>query len=1562
MPILNNVLYGLLNTYTGEAQTFSKVTTWIDGSAMDDSKCDGTIFRKKDAEYFKLNYTGPVNIKWFGAKGDGIADDTPAFQRFIDAFTGVGETALLEHGTFLVKDLVIPTGYRFMSNQKPASNSYAFVNATVKPAPGAQYIFIVPATTRYAVLENLNIDGDYENHPDLLAAISFTGAYSKLLGNNINACAQACVIMPEATTCTIKDNFMGGWFGPAPEFIDENDFRGTLQIEVCGDSYIVDNEFSASLPYFTSYADPSDVLRDKIKGRICAMAVRTYFGNSVCTGNVFENGDRGVVLAGCVYSYFGGNRYELSGMGNLYVRGLMYNTTFLGERFADGSLAGDGVYDDIELATGAVGNVSFISPTFLILSNSAIPASSFKVRYNLTNYASLEISWIEPVYSADYITEGYINPTLPAFPVREIIGQYYPQDPIYKSSLTIGKRLANDGVEVETTGYVKIDAGTTAANQNRTGIVGWYKANDLRVSAIGFDNADNAMSFALTNPGVYSFSNGGLFAAKDGGTYLNLQSNDGSGACAINFYSDPSQDHIGLISLNAETGQFNVVTSGQMLFQSPGFTYIGGDITVAKAGGVSLGLLCSDSTGTSMFKISSDPLATHEFRIAMDNATGVTRLSSGEDIIIGITGGGNFKFQQNGLTFIPQTPTPGSTSNSYILGRNTTTGEITIIDAATIAPAPGGTNYIQNQNLVSQTANQWISGGGRFDTGLIVNRTVADSTTTTTISNLSPGSTGDILRLNNSTGTVWKSTQQGLVSQTPSVTATTTNVQATALDIFPVYSKFGGVSAIQTQQSSDATPGTYTGISPTTITGTGTGLVISATVTASFATMFTVTSAGSGYTTGDVVTIPRSALGGPAGTYNLFILNVSSAGSFTTTTYPLRVANYLQNGGTFGDFTPLQRWEVLNRNGSSPSFAVDFGLYWSNAGSPYHAFRSNGVLAISFNPVGGSVQIPTLTSTTSTIDTVNARVVNSLSVATTNGNISVSGNLAGTGALSISPNTYRSFNSISSNQRVQPGVVASLTITNAGSGYTPGSYNVNATGGTGTGLTMAIIVGSGGTVTTALVVAINSNYSSGYTAGDTVSGTFAGGSGFTATVTLRADTFTSINNTDVVTTNSADTYYAYRGTPTINQTTGGTGNLYGFYWNPILTALLGTNVAWENVTGNVKLCSVSGTISIGAAPTTSAGTYDFLTRNTATGVVEKVPTGSMPFIQNQSSTSQSANFYINGTARISNLQFTPLPADAVAFPSSHYGLTLHSNGTVQKVAGGFLPLTPSLSTPILGPVYMTHSGTLKLQFSGPESMINFYTDAGGYTGMFGASSSGMVLRSMLNKPMSLQGGTISNAGYSPSNITIAADGTLDSNCTSYKFSPYQGIASNAYWIAPNVYRPVSNLARSLYIGGTFYTVANNDVIVGLDIDNTIINAGTHTGVKKIDIRTTGDVKFGGAVAADGGATLSGNVSIANPRMGVANVAAGATMDPLFMLQVFTGASGSTILLPAAALNTDRMLIVKNQTGSSVSVGTTGGGNEIFFTGGAAQATLSTNASGATTFISDGTYWNVISKY
>lgn len=70
LPRKTNTLYNILDQYTKESVTYDKVTLYKDGSAMDDSKTDGVIYRKYGTEYFKRNIDSSINVKWFGAKCD----------------------------------------------------------------------------------------------------------------------------------------------------------------------------------------------------------------------------------------------------------------------------------------------------------------------------------------------------------------------------------------------------------------------------------------------------------------------------------------------------------------------------------------------------------------------------------------------------------------------------------------------------------------------------------------------------------------------------------------------------------------------------------------------------------------------------------------------------------------------------------------------------------------------------------------------------------------------------------------------------------------------------------------------------------------------------------------------------------------------------------------------------------------------------------------------------------------------------------------------------------------------------------------------------------------------------------------------------------------------------------------------------------------------------------------------------------------------------------------------------------------------------------------------------
>lgn len=68
----------------------------------------GTVFAKSDGGFWVRQYSGAVNVKWFGAKGDGITDDTAAIQLALDSNTII----YIPNGIFLLDTITFidPTG------------------------------------------------------------------------------------------------------------------------------------------------------------------------------------------------------------------------------------------------------------------------------------------------------------------------------------------------------------------------------------------------------------------------------------------------------------------------------------------------------------------------------------------------------------------------------------------------------------------------------------------------------------------------------------------------------------------------------------------------------------------------------------------------------------------------------------------------------------------------------------------------------------------------------------------------------------------------------------------------------------------------------------------------------------------------------------------------------------------------------------------------------------------------------------------------------------------------------------------------------------------------------------------------------------------------------------------------------------------------------------------------------------------------------------------------------------------------------------------------------------
>ena len=79
--------YTTLRAYTGPATTVQVVTDGIAGlfgvvsSGVENG---GTIIVANDGRKWQRSYQGGLNVKWFGAKGDGITDDTSFIQQAVD--------------------------------------------------------------------------------------------------------------------------------------------------------------------------------------------------------------------------------------------------------------------------------------------------------------------------------------------------------------------------------------------------------------------------------------------------------------------------------------------------------------------------------------------------------------------------------------------------------------------------------------------------------------------------------------------------------------------------------------------------------------------------------------------------------------------------------------------------------------------------------------------------------------------------------------------------------------------------------------------------------------------------------------------------------------------------------------------------------------------------------------------------------------------------------------------------------------------------------------------------------------------------------------------------------------------------------------------------------------------------------------------------------------------------------------------------------------------------------------------------------------------------------------
>lgn len=112
--------YTALRAYMGRA-THVRITTpgiagffQRNGSAADNG---GTVIVDGSGRSWERVFDGAVNVKWFGAVGDGVANDTAAIQAAINTSSAIDAST----GTYLVDSLDIPSGKHIFGAGKDAS-------------------------------------------------------------------------------------------------------------------------------------------------------------------------------------------------------------------------------------------------------------------------------------------------------------------------------------------------------------------------------------------------------------------------------------------------------------------------------------------------------------------------------------------------------------------------------------------------------------------------------------------------------------------------------------------------------------------------------------------------------------------------------------------------------------------------------------------------------------------------------------------------------------------------------------------------------------------------------------------------------------------------------------------------------------------------------------------------------------------------------------------------------------------------------------------------------------------------------------------------------------------------------------------------------------------------------------------------------------------------------------------------------------------------------------------------------------------------------------------------
>lgn len=139
-----------------------------DTSDTTSSDNGGTIIVATDGTRWKRQYNGPINVRWFGATGNGSSNDTSAIQSADSLARSISGQVYIPSGTYMVSQLTVFTGSNWVGEGREAtiikqisgSNTdliygYSSSSNWTASSPGA----MVHGYT----LRNITLDGNYNS-------------------------------------------------------------------------------------------------------------------------------------------------------------------------------------------------------------------------------------------------------------------------------------------------------------------------------------------------------------------------------------------------------------------------------------------------------------------------------------------------------------------------------------------------------------------------------------------------------------------------------------------------------------------------------------------------------------------------------------------------------------------------------------------------------------------------------------------------------------------------------------------------------------------------------------------------------------------------------------------------------------------------------------------------------------------------------------------------------------------------------------------------------------------------------------------------------------------------------------------------------------------------------------------------------------------------------------------------------------------------------------------------------------------------------------------------------